>query len=403
MPRDFNGSSHQWVGAAGANGITFGTIAVIARTDTDGAAKFVYMNRDTAANRAGLGKEASNALSGRYSGAVIAPTITWTAADDWVLVAMAKATGTATTRFYKYVFSTDTWSIEDDDATIANANSAFTQTNIGHRANDQRFDGQIAVVGVFNYKLTDEQIALLPFTLMAWHALGPVGLWLFDQAATTMPVPDLTGGGADETTLTGTSVSGLSVPTFSYGVPILGPTKDASGAVSETPTPGGATAEGSGPTAKVAGNTGGADAAGSAPSASAAPTAGGATAAGTEPASTTTATPTPGEAIAAGQGAGVQTGTGTGGGTGEGAAPTAKVAVTPGGGIAGGTSPTDNSPVSETPTPGGAIAGGFSPTENIVPAPVAPGGAPDRVLVYDLPADTDEEEESLLTVLALTA
>lgn len=221
MPRDFNGSTAQWVGSAGTNGITFGTIVAIAKIDVDSVANGVYLNRDTAANRAGLIRESTNALAARFSGSVSAPTITWTSSDGWVLVAVCKATGTATPRYGKYVYSTGTWSFEDAGSTTGNANSAFIQTNIGHRANDQRFDGQIAVVGVYDYKLTDDQIKALAFTLSAWYAMKPKGLWVFDQADTAIKVIDRSGGGANESSLTGTTVGTSSPPSFSYGAPIL--------------------------------------------------------------------------------------------------------------------------------------------------------------------------------------
>ena len=200
------------------------------------------------------------------------------------------------------------------------------------------------------------------------------------------------------------------------------------GAVSETPTPGGAIAGGTAPAPSTAVGSGGAAAAGTSPAPAASVPIGGADVAGTGPAARVdvapggaiaggtapgetsgfSETPTPGGAIAGGTapaasssvpaggalaggtapavsvstttGGAIASGTApgpstsitAGGALAGGTGPTARVTFAPGGAIAGGTPPQDSSAVSETPTPGGAIAGGTGPTAS---AAVVIGGA----------------------------
>ena len=141
---------------------------------------------------------------------------------------------------------------------------------------------------------------------------------------------------------------------FPLPAPVLPPS-----AVSESPTPGGAIADGFGPVVQVTATQGGAIAAGTAPTARASLTIGGAVAAGNSPVTQTSVT---------------QGGASTGG-----SAPTARVPVGQGGATAGGFAPTESSAGSETPTPGGAVAGGFGPVARVtltIGGAVASGTAP---------------------------
>jgi hypothetical protein len=79
------------------------------------------------------------------------------------------------------------------------------------------FGGDIAAAGMWGRVLSDAEVELLTFTLIGWHAAVPTALWHLDQSATTQGVSDLTGGGANQSALTGTTVSTNSVPLFNYG------------------------------------------------------------------------------------------------------------------------------------------------------------------------------------------
>ena len=148
-----------------------------------------------------------------------AQTLTLTASDGWALIAFTKAAGTTTPRFHKYVFSTNAWTHEAAATTIADPTTPGTNVRLG---------GGSGPLGTATSRsraagtppLTDAQIESLPFSLASWFQVSPKGLWLLDQQATSQLVLDLSGGGANESSRTGTSVATASVPVFSYGLPI---------------------------------------------------------------------------------------------------------------------------------------------------------------------------------------
>ena len=184
--------------------------------------------------------------------------------------------------------------------------------------------------------------------------ISPRPTWqgLFLEIAYEIP------GGTSETPTPGGATAGGFGPTVKVAVPQGGavaggvaPT-EGGGGTSETPTPGGATAGGFAPVPRVAVPQGGATAQGLAPAPRTALTIGGAVAAG--------ATPLPRVSVTQG---GAQAG---------GFGATVRVAVPQGGAVAGGVAPSDGAAVEETPTPGGAVAGGFSPSVRVS---TAQGGA----------------------------
>lgn len=159
-----------------------------------------------------------------------------------------------------------------------------------------------------------------------------------------------------------------------YGpVPPVTPSTD----VTESPTPGGATAAGFEPVVQVATPQGGATGAGQAPSPQVSvpqggavgqgfvPTAqasvpqGGAVAAGQAP--TASVTVTAGGAVGQGQTVTTSVPVPQGGSVAAGQTNLAVVTVTAGSATAGGFAPTDGGAVTETPTPGGATAAGVEP------------------------------------------
>jgi hypothetical protein len=145
------------------------------------------------------------------------PGITVVNADGWVLIAVTKASGTVAPRGHKYVYSSDTWAHNNSASNTANGASVSGGTvRFGEWQDVDDFAGDIAIAGVWDRVLTDAEIENLAFTKEAWHAAAPAGLWLFDQQAVAQSVSDLTGGGANQSTITGTALSTNSVPIFNY-------------------------------------------------------------------------------------------------------------------------------------------------------------------------------------------
>lgn len=161
-----------------------------------------------------------------------ATAMTLAIADGWVLVGVSKATGTVNARFHKYVFSTNTWTHENSAATLAEDTTTPTVSCwFGSEGSSSYFDGDIAACGIWNAALSDAQIESLSFSLSTWFQIAPLRIWMLDQQTTGQKVLDLTGSGANESSLVGTTVSTASVPVFSYGLPVQRGAKQPAAAV----------------------------------------------------------------------------------------------------------------------------------------------------------------------------
>lgn len=226
MARTFGGATtHVAVVSIGATNVVMGpgTIAAIIRiTGSTPAASYGLYHAGSAssgtsrwwfvisnADKLGLGFSASTPVS----------LTSVTSADGWLLVAASKATGTVAPRFHIYKYSTNAWVHENSAGTNANSGTPATNSRIGNVTEaSNSFQGDIAVCGVWSVVLADDQVESLPFTLAAWFtAAQPKGLWVLDQDTTSQKILDISGGGANESSLTGTSVATTSVPVFNLG------------------------------------------------------------------------------------------------------------------------------------------------------------------------------------------
>ena len=151
-----------------------------------------------------------------------------TGAEGWCLLAATKGAGTVTPRFHQYVYGTNTWTHEDGSGTLADntAPGASGTVRFGNGMNGFGAFSQ-ALNAVFAAALTDTEIERLPYSLPAWYSLSPVGLWLLDQSLTTQGVADLTGLGANQSAITGTTIATTHPPVFSRGAPVLAVTREA--------------------------------------------------------------------------------------------------------------------------------------------------------------------------------
>lgn len=144
------------------------------------------------------------------------------AAHGWVCLVVTKATGSSAPNFYYYRYDTDAWSTASG-AALANSNGIHTSMTIGGASPlDSNFAGiDIEAMAVWNSTLTQAQAQSLPFSLLPWFEVQPAGLWIFDQGATSMNVPDLSGGGANQSGITDTAVATSSVPVFNLSHPTM--------------------------------------------------------------------------------------------------------------------------------------------------------------------------------------
>lgn len=150
-----------------------------------------------------------------------------TSTSDWYFAVTRKSTGGSTPRSSVYSYTNDSWAHSIHSAGQVEATAPGSSGTIRiESAGAEQFDGDIAVRAAWSNALpwaadtTGDAIlesSGLPFNLMAWYAAVPSALWVFDQSDTTQNILDLVGGGASQSSLSGTSVSTNSVPTFSYG------------------------------------------------------------------------------------------------------------------------------------------------------------------------------------------
>jgi hypothetical protein len=148
--------------------------------------------------------------------------LTVTTSSGWVLIAVSKPTGTEAPTWRRYVYSTDTWTHETDDETVADGTAPGGSGTVRIGASYDAtsfFNGEIAAAAIYNRILTQAEIENLAHSLGGWRDAGPAAMWVLDQSATSQAVKDWVGA-ANQTALTGTSVATASSP-IGYGEPFI--------------------------------------------------------------------------------------------------------------------------------------------------------------------------------------
>lgn len=226
MARTFTAtSSHKITLSLGSLGFVFGPGSVAA---------LVYSTNIAASNRTVISSGATNAVSWmlqvltatgqvalRLDGTEVHSTTT-ISINKWYLLGASKGTGTVTPTLHIYDYATNAWVHEAASGTRVNSSTPLTQAQIGCTPAVAAFwDGDIAVAGSWDVVLSDAQFEALAYGLRAWFAVQPRGLFVLDQASTAQQLEDMSGGGANQSAITGTAVSARSVPIWSRGVPVL--------------------------------------------------------------------------------------------------------------------------------------------------------------------------------------
>jgi len=157
------------------NGGSFGSLEV---ATTAGGELFIYIDGDES-----------------YGGPIVA--------GEWLMVAVTKTAGTSVPRMHVYRYSTGTWVHEDGDAPVGDVSTVVQTVAFGAWEQTQDpWDGQIAAVAMWDAALTEQQLDGLTARLADWLTSGAVAVWPLG----TDPVVDATGGGADQTGGSGTTV-----------------------------------------------------------------------------------------------------------------------------------------------------------------------------------------------------
>lgn len=226
MPRTFDGVDDFVTLSLGALGFAFGpgTVAAIIKRSADSSIdELLYAGVSSTARWALTLGSANNIVlrTNNTSAASGAGIDSCLAADGWLLVAATKATGTVAPRFHRYEYATGVWQHANSATSIADSSVPITNAFIGAtHAGANPFAGDGDVKGAWDVVLTDAQIEAMAYSLPAWFQVQPKGLWLLDQAITGQLINDRSGGGANESAITGTAVGTSSLPVFSYGAPI---------------------------------------------------------------------------------------------------------------------------------------------------------------------------------------
>ncbi len=137
-------------------------------------------------------------------------SLTSIVANQWYLAAATKATGTVAPRFHIYDYSAVTWVHENSASTIANSSVPITRGQIGSTpAGAGLANNDIAAAGVWNVELTDLQVE----SLLLFNPVVPAkGLWSLNQDVTGGTLADISGGGANQSAIVGTSVTAVTQP-----------------------------------------------------------------------------------------------------------------------------------------------------------------------------------------------
>lgn len=223
MPRTFDGANDNIHCSSGAlSAFTFGTFVAVVRRNSTAYNNIMTLHTSAGTSRSGIEIEdngTGNHLQWQYDGNFVSSMFTVVNADGWTLIAMGKGTGTTAVRCHKYVYSTGTWTHSDSNGTATNSTApgASSTMRFGEWEGADDFNGDLAIAGAWLRNLTDAEVEQLAHSLQGWHALAPDALWLFDQQAVGQTVPDLSGNGANQSSIAGTTVAASALPGLSYG------------------------------------------------------------------------------------------------------------------------------------------------------------------------------------------
>lgn len=222
MPRNFDAIDDVIFLSLGATGGVWGpgSVATILRWVDPGTAAVIFqIGAASGGSRFSFGLNSATGTMNCTPGSTTVSSITAVAVNnEWCFLAATKATGAVAPRFHMYRYSTNTWIHENGGATANNTSSISVAGRIGnHTAVNLEYGGDIAVLGYYGIVLSDAQVEAMAYSLLPWVIPGAKGIWLLDQATTSQKVIDISGGGAGEGAITGTTVSTSNVPVFSYG------------------------------------------------------------------------------------------------------------------------------------------------------------------------------------------
>lgn len=227
--RHFNGSSDKMafgIGAITANpGGPRGacTLAVLLRRNANAVWHGIWeLAKSTLDDCATMEISDTNTITYSYGTGVFTQSsaITVTTSDNWCIIGWTKTAGTSAPTFYKNIlggaFSTEAGaSVVSSGAIADHVNVGFWQDDLG---NTDWGNVDIAKAAYWDTSvLNSTQLQTLDDSDSAWLALSPTWAITLNQASTATSVPDDTGGGGGQTSITGTSVLTTGPALSGYG------------------------------------------------------------------------------------------------------------------------------------------------------------------------------------------
>lgn len=234
MPRGFDGVNDDFVTGTGAlSGMTYGTVAILFRFTSNGLVQALFNPHNSSGTFLGtIGVlDTPNQMFWHTAGAGDSISGVTLTSDVWYLQVVRKDTGNVAARFSGYNYTTQAWS----HATAANGRINWTAPGVSGTfkmsfSSADWFKGDMAVRAAWPNALpwaansTGDALleaAGLHFSLMAWINAAPSALWVFDQTDVAQTVRDMTGGGANQSSIVGTTVTTDTVPSFGYGADLF--------------------------------------------------------------------------------------------------------------------------------------------------------------------------------------
>jgi hypothetical protein len=128
----------------------------------------------------------------------------YSGSEGWLITGAGKAEGNDPAPVgHWYDFDTGTWT-HPTLTQLTGTAEVPDEIRIGWFASSEFGAMRLALVGVWDSKLDNTTVEQLASSLQAWVDSSPVVLLPFTQPSAGVPVQDATGGGADQTAITGT-------------------------------------------------------------------------------------------------------------------------------------------------------------------------------------------------------
>lgn len=206
MARRFTGTDTITCAVGNANTTRAGTVILLIRAydaDFDALSRFTDLISGLAGTSLvwGLFLDNSVIFNNEFGSGLAGPSDK----DTWYVIACTKASGNAAFHYHLAPVG-GSWT----HGTSGNATDGSGVDSIVFGAGVVEGAGkfEIAAAATYSAALSDSAVEALGTTSMAdWMDATPTAAWQFNQTATTDDVTDLTSGGADQTAISGTTVT----------------------------------------------------------------------------------------------------------------------------------------------------------------------------------------------------